>query len=336
MADCEVRFPIDLVYCWCDDTDRVWREKRLAAAAKCGIGLGGAANGDCRYADNDDLRHSLRSVALYAPWIRQIFIVIDDDARSPSWLKTGDRVRIVRHGEIMPASIIPCFDSMIIEHYLAAIPGLSEHFLYANDDMMFNCSTGPEFFFAADGYPICRYGGKRAPVESKSTRTPYMTAVAKAEDLLKDRFGLHGQFAKAYRMPPHHNIDAYLRSDYEACAREFARDIEAASAFPFRGEHDVERTLYMGYALCVGHGHYRQARRGVSLNRPWYKRLLRPGYADSLHPSSCQWCRTEAFLNLFRPKLMCFNDGSGVTDLERSWLKGYYAKRFPDKSCFEN
>lgn len=326
---------IDLVYCWCDNADPVWSEKRRKTAERLGIALVGDENGDCRCVDNDDLLHSLRSADMYAPWIRKIFIAMDDDARPPRWLKESRRLRIVRHSEFMPAAILPSFNPGGFENCLYAIPGLSERFLYANDDMMFNRPVSPDFFFARDGYPICRYGGSHVDAKLKRPRTPYMSAVARAEDLLLDRFGLHGEFAKAYRMAPHHNIDAYLRGDYESCRMEFRKEIDLAFAFPFRGGNDIGRTLYMGYALCRGHGHFRRARLRTSLKRPWYKRFLRPGYADSLLFLGRQWATAELSLRRFAPALFCFNDSEKSTDEDRLWLKRFYAERFPAKSCFE-
>ena len=64
-------FPIDLVYLWCDDTDEVWRAKKqqhLLVENK----LDSQSTNDCRFANNDELKYSLRSVAQYAPWINHI------------------------------------------------------------------------------------------------------------------------------------------------------------------------------------------------------------------------------------------------------------------------
>ena len=86
-------------------------------------------NGKNRYANNDELKYSLRSIAMYAPWVRKVFIVTDNQV--PAWLDTSNpKVRIVDHAEIMPAESLPCFNSSLIEHFLYKIPGLSEHFLY--------------------------------------------------------------------------------------------------------------------------------------------------------------------------------------------------------------
>ena len=91
-------------------------------------------------------KYSLRSVEMYAPWIRKIFIVTDNQV--PKWLDTSNpKIRIVDHKEILPEVSLPCFNSRLIEHFLYKIPGLSEHFLYANDDMFINRPVTPATFF---------------------------------------------------------------------------------------------------------------------------------------------------------------------------------------------
>lgn len=327
---------IDIVYCWCSDDDPVWREKRLRRAAEFGVELTGAVAGECRYVENDDLRHSLRSLCRHAPWIGKVHVLVDDDASLPAWLDVqSDRMHVVRHSEVMPRGSLPCFDSMVIENYLFRINGLSERFLYANDDMLFARDVSPDFFFAADGLPVCRYGSSHADECLRKTRTPYQEALKRGEDLLRAKFGLKGDFAKAYRRVPHHNVDAYLRSDFERCYHMFEDEISLAAKHPFRGPHDIERTLYMGYALCMGRGHYRQARSRASLSRAWFKRMLRPGYADSLNLTHEKWPVAEKLMRRFRPALICFNDNESVTSDERAWLRDLYTRLYPGKCEFE-
>src|SRR5690606_22555529 len=74
----KVRFPIDVVYTWVDGNDRAWNEKRLARAAEQGINLHRVANSQARYINRDELCYSLRSLYYYAPWIRNIYLVTDD------------------------------------------------------------------------------------------------------------------------------------------------------------------------------------------------------------------------------------------------------------------
>ena len=70
--------PIDLVYAWCDDADPKWRAKREATAARFGVTFDAVHNGACRYRGGDMLRYSLRSVFRLAPWVGNVFVVMDD------------------------------------------------------------------------------------------------------------------------------------------------------------------------------------------------------------------------------------------------------------------
>ncbi|MDE6793732.1 MAG: Stealth CR1 domain-containing protein, partial [Muribaculaceae bacterium] len=145
--------PVDLVYLWVNGNDPVWIEKRNRAIGK--TEAHSAVNCDGRYADNDELKYSLRSAEMYAPWVRKIFIVTDNQV--PEWLDTiNPKIQIIDHTEILPPEALPCFNSNVIEHFIFRIPDLSEHFLYANDDMYFNRPVSPEMFFAPDGLPIIR------------------------------------------------------------------------------------------------------------------------------------------------------------------------------------
>ena len=145
---------IDLVYLWVDGNDPVWLTKKnefLPADRQ----VDPQVAGECRYVENDELRYSLRSVEKFAPWIRRVYIVTDD--QTPAWLDTSNlRIRVVSHREIMPAEILPVFNSCTIELFLPRIPGLAEHFLYANDDMFFSRPVDPGFFFDWQGRPIVR------------------------------------------------------------------------------------------------------------------------------------------------------------------------------------
>ncbi|XP_067906254.1 N-acetylglucosamine-1-phosphotransferase subunits alpha/beta isoform X2 [Heterodontus francisci] len=101
-----------------------------------------------RFEDNEELRYSLRSVERYAPWIRHVFIVTN--GQIPSWLNLDNpRVTIVTHQEIFRnVSHLPTFSSPAIETHLHRIPGLSQKFIYLNDDVMFGKEVWPDDFFS--------------------------------------------------------------------------------------------------------------------------------------------------------------------------------------------
>ena len=138
--------PIDLVYTWCDAAGDTWRAKKEATAQAFGLTPSSRGNAACRFDGNDEIRYALRSAEKNVPWVRKIFLVIDDDITPPAWLKLDHpRLQVVRLSEIMPPETLPCFCSGTIEHHLARIPGLADRYVYSNDDCMFYCPIGPDF-----------------------------------------------------------------------------------------------------------------------------------------------------------------------------------------------
>ncbi|MFT3860246.1 stealth conserved region 3 domain-containing protein [Micropruina sp.] len=148
----ELNEPVDAVYTWVDDTDPDWRRRR-AEVAPSGQGLASDALDAARTRDRDEFRHSLRSLAMYAGWIRRIWIVTDGQV--PAWLDVDHpRISVVTHREIFTdPGALPVFNSHAIESQLHHIPGLAEHFLYLNDDFFFGRPVRPELFFHGNGLP---------------------------------------------------------------------------------------------------------------------------------------------------------------------------------------
>lgn len=104
-----------------------------------------------RFEDNEELRYSLRSVEKFAPWVRHVYIVTN--GQIPSWLNLDNsRVSIVSHRDIfLNSSHLPTFSSPAIESHLHRIPGVSERFIYMNDDVFFGKEVWPDDFFTTAG-----------------------------------------------------------------------------------------------------------------------------------------------------------------------------------------
>ena len=89
----EGKMKIDLVYLWVDGNDPKWQEEKEKWQEKLGIGSSRSAD-MCRFIDNEELRYSLRSVEMNAPWINKIFIVTNGQV--PKWLDANHpKIRIV-------------------------------------------------------------------------------------------------------------------------------------------------------------------------------------------------------------------------------------------------
>jgi Stealth protein CR2, conserved region 2/Stealth protein CR1, conserved region 1 len=144
---------IDVVIAWVDGRDRKHRAKRRRFLAN----PGGDARPERRtadtrrFSDNDEIRFCLRSIRNYAPWVRTIWLVTDDQvpAAIDRQRAEQDNIRVVDHREIFRGheELLPTFNSLSIETMLWRIEGLADRFLYLNDDMMFVGPVKPTDFF---------------------------------------------------------------------------------------------------------------------------------------------------------------------------------------------
>jgi hypothetical protein len=98
------------------------------------------------------LRYSLRSVEMFAGWVRNVHI-ITRRPQVPSWLDLDNpRVNVVHHDELDGfAPYLPTFNSTAIESFVHAVPDVSEHFLFLNDDFLFGAPVVPGDFLTPEG-----------------------------------------------------------------------------------------------------------------------------------------------------------------------------------------
>jgi len=81
------------------------------------------------------------------PWVRNIYIVTNGQV--PLWLNTSHpKIRMVSHKEIFKwPDHLPTFNSLAIESHLHRISGISDHFIYFNDDMMLANAVYPTTWY---------------------------------------------------------------------------------------------------------------------------------------------------------------------------------------------
>jgi hypothetical protein len=145
-----INFPIDVVYTWVDSSDKKWAAKLAKfKPAKIGNETRDSVS-DARWRSWDELFYSMKSIEKYAPWVRKVFVVTDQ--QKPDWWITRKDVVIVHHRDFFAKYIsLPTFNSHVIESQLHRIPGLSEHFIYFNDDVFLARSLKPSSFFLPTG-----------------------------------------------------------------------------------------------------------------------------------------------------------------------------------------
>ena len=311
---------IDLVYNYVNGNDTEWVEKRNQFAMN-------EHNTACRFRDNKELLYSLRSVEKYAPWIRRIYIIMD--SKVPEWLNLdNDKLRIVTHEEIIPAEYLPTYNSNVIEQHMFNIEGLSEIFLYANDDMFFGNHVS-EDFFVKDGKPVIR-------LVKYAVGTPtnnYNWALYNARELFYEKYGVR------YDLIPTHNIDVYSKSGMKLCSDEFADTLKPYYFNRLRSDKEIQRVLF--YYYLINHDKcslvvYKESKlyRFIST----FKKMINPEkYLDFLVCNINAFCNSRVNQILFgkNPRLVCMNDSDSTTDSDLVMYGDVMSKKFPDKSSFE-
>ncbi|MDX9848373.1 MAG: Stealth CR1 domain-containing protein [Tenuifilaceae bacterium] len=159
--------PIDVVITWVDGNDPKFLEK----FNPCLQGLPRSAIPGAhhtRFSSSHEIRYCVLSILQFAPFVRNIFIVTDGqepqltDHIKLHFPNRTDTIRVVDHKEIFFGyeQYLPTFSSRTIESMIWRIPGLSNNFVYFNDDFFLVRDIKPEDWFV-NGKPVLQ--GKWVP-----------------------------------------------------------------------------------------------------------------------------------------------------------------------------
>ncbi|MDX0605610.1 hypothetical protein GOD78_31360 [Sinorhizobium medicae] len=301
--------PIDVVYTWVDSQDSSWIETYKAYS--------GVSNIDRdRFEQTEELRYSIRSVEMFAPWVRRIYIF--SNCAAPSWFQETTRIKWVRHDEVIPHIYLPLFNSHAIETFLQDIPGLADRFLYFNDDFFLSGFVRPLDFFTAYGQSISRlepYGAIQYFQELRDAGEGeewQCAAVNGAELLLKQTRILP---TKLHRHAPY-SLNKSVLSRLVSSYPELSHQTRSAR---FRQSTDISFVsfLYHHYALFE--------KNAVETNE------------DSLtvKPTNYRRFLSKRLYNSLR--FFCINDGGGSSvDAEyRAFKRDFLEKHYPIKSTAE-
>lgn len=153
---------IDIVIAWVDGDDPLLQQKR--ARYQKTTSAASDAISSTRFASNDEIYYNIASILKYVPFCRYIYVVTDQqhpkliEELAHQGICATDKIRIIDHTEIFSGyeSFLPTFNSLSIETMLWNIPGLSEYFIYMNDDFFFNQPSHIDDFFDANNNIIIR------------------------------------------------------------------------------------------------------------------------------------------------------------------------------------
>lgn len=191
---------IDIVIAWVDGNDLELKRKRHKYLT--GEDASDAVS-DTRFASDNEIYYNIASILKYVPFCRNIFVVTDNqrpefiDEFAAQGLCSADKIRVVDHREIFKGyeQHLPTFNTRSIESMLWNIEGLSDYFIYLNDDFFFNSTAQVDDFL--NGESLVIYGHWQSSFVLKTK--------------LKYRQFLQRQFGKPIQ--PKHMIAQMLGAD---------------------------------------------------------------------------------------------------------------------------
>ena len=327
----------DFVIAWVDGADKEWlREKRKYEADDAAEDGSEWTSGDARYRDWDLLRYWFRGVERYAPWVRYIWFVTW--GHYPEWLDTAHpKLRIVRHEDYIPAEYLPTFSSHTIELNLHRIKGLSERFVYFNDDTFL---TGPvkETVFFRGGLPCdtavllpvtLEQNGVRAEINDLYVINEFF----EKRKVMRERPWIwyspkYGRLLfrtlllTPFRLFPGFYIShlpcAYRKETFEEVWEKAPEVLDRTCRHRFRQTTDVNQWLFEYWQFCTG----------ISPRHPDIGKYYE---GKETFPEMCRDIAAQKY------RMVCCNDSPEIEDFEEAKKKLHRAfeRILPEKSAFE-
>ncbi|MER6604711.1 stealth family protein [Streptomyces sp. NPDC000927] len=312
----EVTFPVDAVYTWVDGADPEWIRRRATALGRTDYHE--QAISAARFTSRDELRYSLRSLHQFAPWLRTVYLVTDGQV--PAWLNTAHPgIVVVHHRDIFTdASALPTFNSHAIESQLHHIPGLSDHFLYFNDDVFLGRSVTPGEFFHANGLSKYFPSNALVPMTPPSPDDPPSEIAAK-----NNRVVIAGTFDRVLTRKMKHVPHSLRRDVLQEIEERYATEHRLTQHSRFRSPGDLSITS------SLHHYYGQQTSRSVAGR-------IRYTYLDLAAPT------TGRHLNRLLAQrdyhTFCINDtvdDPGTAEARTAMLRTFLESYFPVPSPYE-
>ena len=307
---------VDVVYTWVNgnDTNHKMKRNKYINSENKKLNNIYLSNANTQFNDYDTLKYSIRSILKYAPWIRYIYIVTDN--QKPSWFKNNDRVHIIDHKQIIPEHFLPTFNSHTIEYHLHNIPNLSEYFLYLNDDMMLGNYVNYDDFINNNSIYL-RTNSKIVPDKINFTNN-YMSAWINMNNLLNKNY------KKEKREFLLHHATICTKSIMKKLIQNYDKEYNETSNTKFRNKLNVPP---IGFSLYNGiynndviltkeyiSNHYFKLNNDINYNKNNFDIILQK-----------------------RPKLICINDSNSFKPTKENiqLLTNFLNNYYPNKSLCE-
>lgn len=333
---------IDFVITWVDGSDKKWIEsknKYSEVLTKEKFKNSENDSRSIRYRDMDCLKYWFRGVEKYAPWVNKIYFVTC--GQIPKWLNIqNDKIVLVNHEDFIPKEYLPTFSSIAIELFIHKIPGLSENFVYFNDDMFIVNKTTKEDFFKnelpcdimclspilvvpEDGFHKSIFNNVEIINKHFSFVESYKKNKMKYLSFKQGKYWFRNvpllNYKRFVGFKDFHLPISYLKSTFYKVWELETDVLNKTASFKFRNNRDsVMHWLFQYWQFAEGNYYPRN-------NSTFGKSLF---FDDK---------KIYNYINKSKYKTLCINDRTGVDDYEAIKQKLIYSfeNKFPEKSSFE-
>lgn len=333
---------VDAVITWVNGEDKEWLCKRSQYDSCVRDNEG---KNPARYRDWDTLKYVIRGIEKNLSWIRHIYLVTDHQL--PTWYQPGGKVIVVDHKEYIPHEYLPTFSSHTIENNIYRIHGISDQFIYFNDDTIILHPMKKEDFFLHGKVRDC------ASLHIHCVKKSLMIYQISNNDIslinehfniaevlrknksgwLNIKYGLKRNLktiilSNSPRFPgieQFHMPQAYLKRTFETVWQKEYDVLDETCRHKFRHKNDVNQWLFRDWQLANGDFvPVSPKHRGILID-----------FEKNDEKDELKKCLTIIRGNSHQ--MICINDGDTIQDVEtiRTSVINALEEKFPEKAACE-
>lgn len=258
-----------------------------------------ASKGIQRFRDYGTLKYLFRGIEKYLPWINKVHMIVMSDSQVPKWINRKN-VNIIYHKDFIPEKYLPLFNSSAIEMYLWNLPGVSDNFIYGNDDV-FIINKISKSDFCIDGKLIKKMTKHKQEFHGDILRRYDY-------DLI---YGTNTD--KGYVLRDEHGLSPYNKTYIKQCFDKYKEQIEK-SISNFRTPYNYNKWIFDLYDI----------KNELTINYQTHKCLSTVLNKDLFKK-----------VNLEKYTEFCVNDSEDVNNTDIENLNLYLNMKFPNKTKYE-
>lgn len=334
---------IDFVILWVDGNDPKWKEEKNKYWNRLYYNANKDGNGDERFRDWNNLKYWFRAVEKYAPWVRKIHFVTYNQI--PEWMNVNtEKLHIVNHSDFIDNKYLPTFNCNPLEINLHRIKGLSENFVYFNDDMFLTRAVSSDLFFKNNLQRECAI---LYPLANTDINDSFNYLMLSNTGIINDKFNLKQSFKSNFgkwvnisygksniinlfmgmiysnisgiTIP--HLPSALKKSTYEEVWNLYSEKLNETTAHKFRNVTDVTQYLFRYWEIMKGNF---IPTKYTDFGKCFY---LQEDNVDEL----CRAIENKKY------DMICINDTKNLVDFGKikNKINNSFETVLPEKSSFE-